>query len=66
MGGEVVVSVARVDPDRARKLLVRYLGGDQGAWDRRFQETLADPDNVLVRVAPETVVARDISYIAPP
>jgi Pyridoxamine 5'-phosphate oxidase len=59
-------SVEPFDPDRARRLLVRYLGGDQGAWDRRFQETLADPDNVLVRVVPETVVARDVSYIAPP
>lgn len=56
-------SVEPFDPERARRLLVRYLGGDQKAWDRRFQDTLADSDNVLVRVVPGTVVTRDVSYV---
>jgi nitroimidazol reductase NimA-like FMN-containing flavoprotein (pyridoxamine 5'-phosphate oxidase superfamily) len=50
------------DADRARRLLARYLGDKSESWDRRFRETLGDPDNLFVRVVPETVVARDISY----
>lgn len=50
------------DPQRARRLLARYLGDRSDTWDRRFRETLSDPDNILVRFVPETVVARDQSY----
>ena len=48
------------DPDRAYRLLARYLGASN--WDPRFRDTLRDPDNLFVRIAPETVVARDVSY----
>jgi hypothetical protein len=55
-------TVEPFDADRARRLLARYLGEDQNRWDPRFRETLSDPDNVLARVVPDTVVARDVSY----
>jgi hypothetical protein len=57
-------SVEPFDPQRARRLLARYLGRDPARWDKRFVDTLGDPDNLLVRVVPETVVVRDISYAA--
>jgi hypothetical protein len=50
------------DPDRAARLLARYLGASTASWDRRFRDTLGDPDNLFVRFVPETVVARDQSY----
>jgi nitroimidazol reductase NimA-like FMN-containing flavoprotein (pyridoxamine 5'-phosphate oxidase superfamily) len=50
------------DSKRAERLLVRYLGAGREAWDRRFRDTLVDPDNVLVRFVPDSVVARDVSY----
>jgi hypothetical protein len=50
------------DCERARRLLTRYLGEGEADWDARFRDTLSDPANVLVRVAPETVVVRDVSY----
>jgi len=55
-------SVEPFDPERAHRLLRRYLGNRVDAWDPRFRETLQDPDNVLIRFDPETVVARDQSY----
>jgi pyridoxamine 5'-phosphate oxidase-like protein len=55
-------TVEAFDAERARRLLSRYLGGDEGAWDERFRATLGDRDNVLVRFMPESVVARDLSY----
>jgi nitroimidazol reductase NimA-like FMN-containing flavoprotein (pyridoxamine 5'-phosphate oxidase superfamily) len=55
-------TIEAFDPDRARRLLARYLGSAGDSWDRRFRDTLSDPDNLFVRVVPETVVARDVSY----
>lgn len=55
------------DPGRAIRLLSRDLGPDRDAWD---DERFGDPHDwgdemVLLRVDPETVVARDQSYPAP-
>jgi hypothetical protein len=50
------------DPQRAERLLSRYLIGSSDTWDPRFRDTLADPDNLFVRFDPETVVTRDVSY----
>ena len=55
-------SVERFEPTRAKRLFARYLGSDVSAWPERFRSTLADGDNVFVRIEPETVVARDVSY----
>ena len=53
------------DPARAKRLLRRYLGPDEDQWD---EERFPDPETwgdrmVFVRVEPETVVARDQSYV---
>jgi hypothetical protein len=55
-------TVEPFDADRARRLLTRYLGEDESAWDERFRATLSNPKDVLIRFIPETVVARDQSY----
>lgn len=56
------------DPDRAERLLRRYLGSDKSEWDA---ERFGDPQEwsdamVLLRIDPETVVARDQSYSPKP
>jgi hypothetical protein len=55
-------TVKPFERERARRLLVRYLGGDEARWDERFRATLGDSENVLVCFRPETAVARDVSY----
>jgi nitroimidazol reductase NimA-like FMN-containing flavoprotein (pyridoxamine 5'-phosphate oxidase superfamily) len=55
-------TIEEFDRERARRLLSRYLGGKAETWDRRFRDTLGDPDNLFVRFVPETMVARDQSY----
>jgi hypothetical protein len=58
-------SVEKFDPERARRLLQRYLDGPEDSWDSRFRATLEHPQResaVLVRFRPDTVVARDVSY----
>jgi hypothetical protein len=56
-------TVEPFDVARARRLLSRYLGSDEAAWDERFLRTLRNEDGeIFVRFDPETVVARDVSY----
>lgn len=56
-------SIEPFDVDRAERLLSRYLGDDRDGWDARFTGPW-DERWQLLRVDPETVVARDQSYTA--
>jgi nitroimidazol reductase NimA-like FMN-containing flavoprotein (pyridoxamine 5'-phosphate oxidase superfamily) len=42
--------------------LARYLGDDRPTWDPRFRAYLVDADASLVRLAPERLVAVDLSF----
>jgi Pyridoxamine 5'-phosphate oxidase len=57
-------TIEKLDQERERRLLARYLGPDEARWDTRFCQSLGDPDTVFVRFEPETAVARDVSYLA--
>ena len=48
--------------ERARRLLIRYLGKDESRWDVMFRETLDDRDNVFIHFEPQTAVVRDQLY----
>jgi hypothetical protein len=52
------------DEARADRLFQRYLGADPADWPEMFV-SFDTRDYRLIRVAPETVVARDQSYPAP-
>lgn len=55
-------AVVPFDANRARRLLRRYLGEDEKLWDVGFRNALENPNTLLVRFMPETVVARDVSF----
>lgn len=52
------------DEARAKRLFQNYLGDRKNDWPAEFLELDAD-DYRLIRVEPETVVARDQSYPSP-
>ncbi|MEE6209486.1 pyridoxamine 5'-phosphate oxidase family protein [Salarchaeum sp. III] len=56
------------DPDRAIRLLTNYLGQDMSECDTtRFPDPNTWGDEmVMLRCAPETIVARDQSYVPTP
>ncbi|RBM17791.1 pyridoxamine 5'-phosphate oxidase family protein [Streptomyces sp. PT12] len=71
--GEVRQVIARgeaervpFDVPRGRRELSRYLGGDESRWDPRFTGYLhddpAERGTVWLRIAPTSLVARDLSY----
>lgn len=54
------------DVPRGRRKLSRYLGADEAEWDARFRRyLLSDPaerGTVWLRVRPDTLVAKELSY----
>lgn len=44
--------VVPMDPDRARRKLVRYLGHSIATWPERFRGALTAPDTRLVKLIP--------------
>jgi nitroimidazol reductase NimA-like FMN-containing flavoprotein (pyridoxamine 5'-phosphate oxidase superfamily) len=72
--GEVLQLVARgqaevhpFDPARARRKLARYLGSDESRWDRdRFLVgTFDNPTAAFVRLDPDRLTVKDLSYRPP-
>jgi hypothetical protein len=55
-------SIEKLNQQRGKRLLARYLGPDEARWDPRFRESLGDPDTIFVRFEPETAINRDVSY----
>ena len=55
--------VVDFDADRARRLLVRYLGPNESSWDTQFrEETFGDPSVRFARLTPEEIRMRDLSF----
>ncbi len=72
--GEVIQLIATgnaevrpFDPERARRKLTRYLGDDESKWDeeRFVRGTFDSPSTHFMRLRPERVVVKDLSYRPP-
>lgn len=60
------VEVLPFDVPRGRRKLSRYLGADEANWDDRFRHYLLDDPvdrgTVWLRLRPDRLVAKDLSY----
>lgn len=57
-----VATIEPLDRPRLYRMLRRYLGEDQQAWNQSFRARVIDRLELMVRISPETIVARDQSY----
>jgi len=57
-------AVVSLDRARMRRFLSRYLGDDEAGWNPHFKAAVIDQLDLMVRVLPESMVARDQSYFA--
>lgn len=58
-------TVVPMDAARFRRLLAKYLGPDQGAWNPWFIDNVArieDPDGRMIRLAPASFFTNNVSY----
>lgn len=60
MRGTAVVT--KLDWARLHRLLCRYLGDDETAWNPWFRRNVIDGLDLMVRFQPTSIVARDQSY----
>jgi len=57
-------TVVTLDKERLYRLLRRYLGDDETAWNPWFRANVIDGLDLMVRFEPTAIVARDQSYFA--
>lgn len=56
-------TTAPFDRARGRRKLVRYLGGDESRWDKRFTlDGAAEAGAVWVKLVPDTLLVNDLSF----
>lgn len=58
-------TVERMDTALFRRLLARYLGPDEAAWNPWFLDNVAridDPAGRLIRLVPDSVFTNDVSF----
>ena len=60
-----VAEVLPLERQRLHRLLSRYLGGDETRWDAKLRQNVIDKLDLMIRVIPEAIVARDQSYFKP-
>lgn len=44
------------------RTLRRHLGDDEAAWEPRFGREMVDDATVFIRLVPERLIARDLSF----
>ena len=64
VGFRGVARVVPLDRGRLHRLLRRYLGDDESAWNPGFRASVIDGLDLMVRFEPISIVARDQSYFA--
>ena len=65
LGLRGLATIEPMDPALFRRLLARYLGPDEAAWNPWFIDTVAkieDPSGRLIRLVPDSVFTNDVSF----
>ncbi len=57
-----VAEIRELDRARLHRLLYRYLGHDAASWNSWFVENVVDKLDLMVRITPQSVVAKNMSY----
>ena len=57
-----ISEVGSIDNDRLHRFVVKYLGDDKTKWNEWFVKNIVDPLDVMVKIIPKSVVAKDVSF----
>jgi hypothetical protein len=57
-------SVQALDVPRLHRLLAKYLGPDPASWNKEFSRSVIDKLDLMIRIEPVSIVARDQSYFS--
>lgn len=62
VGVRGVAELNKIDRDRLNRFLSKYLGADPKQWSSWFIVNIVDPLTVMVKVTPQSIVAKDVSF----
>ena len=65
VGMRGTAEVTALDTARLRRLLARYIGEDPACWSSTFSREVVDKLDLMVRLSPTSIVAREQSYFSP-
>ncbi len=54
--------LASCNRDRLMRFVTKYLGEDKQNWNPWFVENVVDPLDVMIKVVPESIVAKNVSF----
>lgn len=55
-------SIGSCDKDRLMRFVAKYLGKDKQNWNPWFVENVVDPLDAMIRIVPESIVAKNVSF----
>ena len=54
--------LASCDKDRLMRFVAKYLGEEKQDWNPWFIENIVDPLDVMIKVVPQSIVAKNVSF----
>ncbi|GAB4185859.1 MAG: hypothetical protein Tsb0015_03180 [Simkaniaceae bacterium] len=54
--------IAKIDEDCLHRFVSKYLGKDREKWNEWFVKNIVDPLDVMVKITPKSMIAKDVSY----
>jgi nitroimidazol reductase NimA-like FMN-containing flavoprotein (pyridoxamine 5'-phosphate oxidase superfamily) len=54
--------VGKVDCKRLKRFVSKYLGENSNDWNKWFIANIVDPLNMMVQIAPKSIVAKNVSF----
>lgn len=55
-------SFASCDKERLMRFVAKYLGENRQDWNSWFIENIVDPLNVMIKITPHSIVAKNVSF----
>lgn len=57
-----ISEVGSIDNDRLHRFVAKYLGDDKTKWNEWFVQNIVDPLDIMVKITPKSMVAKDVSF----
>lgn len=57
-----IATLANSDEDRLMRFVAKYLGDDKQNWNPWFIENIVDPLDIMIKIVPQSIVAKNVSF----
>jgi nitroimidazol reductase NimA-like FMN-containing flavoprotein (pyridoxamine 5'-phosphate oxidase superfamily) len=57
-----IAQIESINQERLRRFVSKYLGANAEQWNKWFVTHIVDPLNVMVKITPKSIVAKNLSF----